>query len=223
MDLVDCTRFTMNLFHPRLRDVLPKYIARCIFVRHALSRTCRGFRSQFHNKQFLLLMRYLSKAQLHVGIQVDTKLLLQVLFPSLMIDDLKKNLVWTNDHWVHVRFEKVALQAFHYEPTPFDMRLFGFESNLYIQYHTLLSSLAPQRVEFECCPGWGRQMTYLASSAPFMLDSDKLVLRICSAFGCDCTSVGDVHYESMCWKVLRPDDSTSFVVSFGEKTSGSKK
>jgi hypothetical protein len=41
------------------RDMMP-LIARCVFVRHALSRTCRTFRACFRDEGFLAVMQYLS-------------------------------------------------------------------------------------------------------------------------------------------------------------------
>lgn len=62
------------------RHMMP-LIARCVFVRHALSRTCRTFRARFRDEGFLAIMHYLSRTVIRLTPMFDFDKMCCILFP----------------------------------------------------------------------------------------------------------------------------------------------
>jgi hypothetical protein len=223
----------MDLLDYRLRDVLKAYIAKCVFVRHALRSVCRRFRAMFPVEEtFLRLMLFLSDPEKHSFGYVfepglfgfgtsnaaydecrsDKVIMLYVLFPSIQtmpnLEDLRS---------------KISNDENHIEATVRPPQ-FPVRHNSYARRNqrdcvkvTIIgrsrAHLYDVEMDVDVRLDEDVLRRLMEGGHRLSLSFDILCQRVCTVFGCNCSSIEDLNVPKASWTAWLESGRRLFMVS----------
>lgn len=154
---------------PELRNVLGAHIARCIFVQHALSRTCRAFRARFTNAKFLAIQQMLHGQTMERTDQNDQLSCLLVPFDEL--------------------FEQLKTKTGVYDSHPHFHRRVNLSVKTYEGQDTFPMTWRPLSIV-----NGMREFSFYMGNCPekFIVSKNiyrhEIANRTCRLFGCNCVA-----------------------------------
>ncbi len=186
------------MLSPYLRDLLDGHIARCVFVRYALSTTCTTFWKRYRNERFLTLMRFLCGEK---GQHASADDVLIVLFPNPYVSALQ--IMQGFCFWNPGLIKRIAALSVKLEEWQKPKFFYRLEETSRAKK---LRKLNYQRV-------WAYEMDFHLDLGivtfevdrfafdvhfeDFRLDSITFIPRVCALFGCMCSK--RIYVKKLCW------------------------